>query len=73
MFFEVSLRYLKYLDSVAVGRLLQALLGPRGVQSRREGTGRDRAAYCVLKVVEGTHWKSVDFASEVLLLLSGTV
>lgn len=72
MFFEVSLRYLKYLDPAAVARLLQALLGRRGVQAAAaDQRVRDRAAYCVLKVVEGTNWKAVPFGADVHLLLSG--
>ena len=74
MFFEVSLRYLKYLDPAAVARLLQALLGRRGVQAAAAHQRvRDRAAYCVLKVVEGTNWKTVPFGADVHLLLSGQV
>lgn len=73
-FFEVSLRNLAYLDPAAVARLLQALLGARGVGGAGDGMGaaaRDRAAYCVLKVVEGTHWQAVPFGADVLASLSG--
>lgn len=72
MFFEVSLRNLKYLDPAAVARLLQALLGRRGVQATAaDQRVCDRAAYCVLKVVEGTNWKTVPFGADVHSLLSG--
>jgi hypothetical protein len=70
-FFEVSLRYVRYLDAGAVLRLLQALLGPSGVLSRRSPHVRSRAAYFALKVVEAPESRAMNLIDNVYPQLAG--
>jgi len=64
-FFEVSLRYVRYLDAGAVLRLVQSLLGPSGVLSRRSPHVRSRAAYFCLKVVEAPESRAINLLDSV--------
>ena len=70
VYFELSHRYIRFLDRAAILRLFQCLLGPKGVHSS-DSFVRGRAAYFLLKVAETQEGKNANAVDAVYPLLTG--
>lgn len=70
VYFEISQRYIRYLDKTAVQRLFQAMLSNQGVRSAHTFL-RSRAAYFLLKVAETQEGKNANALESIYPQLSG--
>lgn len=70
VYFEISHRYIKHLSREAILRVLQAMLGRRGVL-HQHSLVRGRAAYYVHKMCESPEGKGANVLEGVYPMLSG--